>query len=256
MAFQLAQGTLHRSGKLVYDGQWYNGYYAGQGKLYGDDGALLAEGCFERGEFVESSSQYKNWAMDTTKLEDAAVKRLKTGKELVKFENREIIPRRACGPSWFKKMRDQSSAGDLQRVGRVTKKLVDLGKDRFVYQCAAAFEKEHMDFFLKNFKLPGAADYSTRHYFRDLCIWLGLTPHLPTLKGRLGYDDKSMSAQGYGDILKEYGEEASSDAGALVQAMCKVEPTCESMNFWGITLNDCEAGNVIKLFKVWHHSRT
>ena len=58
MHLRLVKGTYHRANKLVYDGEWLDGRYHGQGTLYGDDGEVVAQGCFKRDElFIESCEQ-------------------------------------------------------------------------------------------------------------------------------------------------------------------------------------------------------
>ena len=198
-----------------------------------------------------SDSQYANWALDTTALlERACLELKKTPKPLVKFENKEIVPGRACGPLFAAKMWNKSTAQQLVRVGKATKAFLDK------VLSTGALRKNSISDSAKSFTLPGAAKYSARHYLHDLCVFAGVAPSLDV--GHLGYEAKTMSQGGYG-VLEKYGEHRTlrrdyvtsygpwvivpsgpnREPHALKNAMVEVDARCADINFWAMTVNDC-----------------
>jgi hypothetical protein len=138
-------------------------------------------------------------------------------------------------------MWEKSTTLQLFQVGKATKAFLDnllSRKDRAL---------RDINYFVRSFTLPGAAQYSARHYLRDLCVFAGVVPSL--CLGRLGYEAKTMSKGGY-DVLQSYGDRESKYPLDLKQAMVKVDTRCSDINFWAITVNDCETNSVVKLFEV------
>ena len=168
-------------------------------------------------------------------MESACAKR-KTPQALMKFENKEIVPGRQCGPSFAVKMWHKATAQQLVHVGKATKAFLD-------ELCVCRYTC------VKRFNLPGAAKYSTRHYLRDLCVYAGVDHPWHSRVGRLGYEAKKMSQDGY-EVLEKYGDEESTNPCVLKEAMVKVDAGCAEINFWAMTVNDCETNSVVKLFEV------
>ena len=183
---------------------------------------------------------------------ESACAKGKKPQALIKFENKEIVPGRQCGPSFAVKMWNKATAQQLVHVGEATKAFLDDAKCSLRSHVFNIAFWRNMEAAVKSCHLPGAAQYSTRHYLRDLCVFAGVDPGFGRHSngyGRLGYNAKKMSQGGY-EVLEKYGDEESTNPRVLKEAMVKVDAGCAEINFWAMTVNDCETNSVVKLFEV------